>query len=619
MKTKLVRAVTITLITLFLLGAFMTFPTFATTRIYLNPKDNVYDATTTSVGTKFNVTVMVENAPDMAAWNFFMEFNDSILRVTRWFEPKNDPQYIFAGKTTSPLPYPPDPGYVHLSPGKGRIQVAVSLFPTPPSQPPSSGTGKLCILEFNITAIPTVPGSKLWSNLRIDNSDTYLLDPDGFEVEGVVKENGYYEIQGPPLPPVGSRIFVDPAEIIDPTMIPCVSNFDINIAIDNITSMKKCEFNLTYSSYVISFIGIGFLKVSGQYPIPNIEADDTAGFIWVRLTYNTAITVTNPTPLATITFHVQNLGSTPLNLTDTKIIDPQGTPMPHDVYHGFFAALIRDVAVTNIVLSRTWAYQGWPVNITVTVKNKGNVSETFDVKTFYDSHVIGTITVTNLLPNEERDVTFEWDTTGVAEGNYTIKAEAATVPYEMNTSDNTLVDGQVWIMTQIHDVAIINITLPNSWVFHGYNAKINVTAQNLGVFTETFDIKAYYNSTFLIGTIHVTDLPPSESLEAQFIFNTSELLPCHTYDISAEATQVLYEYDTTNNFLTDGGLKIRWLGDLNGDDKVDVKDVYIVSQAYGSYPGHPRWNPIADINQDLKVDIKDIYIVSRNYGTGCHP
>jgi hypothetical protein len=74
----------------------------------------------------------------------------------------------------------------------------------------------------------------------------------------------------------------------------------------------------------------------------------------------------------------------------------------------------------------------------------------------------------------------------------------------------------------------------------------------------------------------------------------------------------------TNNFLTDGGLKIRWLGDVNGDGKVDVRDVYVVSQAYGTAPGMPRWNPIADVNQDLKVDVKDVYIVSKNYGKGCY-
>lgn len=192
-----------------LLTTFAVFKVSAAgTRIYLDPSNNVFDATTTSVGTRFNVTVMVENTPDAGAWEIYMEFNDTILRVTRWFEPTPDPQYIFAGKTTSALPAPPDPGYVHLSAGKGRLQVAASLFPTPPTQTPASGSGKVCILEFNITMVPTEPDSKLTSVLRLDTADTYFLDPDGFEIPAT-KENGSYEINKPVAPKVKYTLLVD--------------------------------------------------------------------------------------------------------------------------------------------------------------------------------------------------------------------------------------------------------------------------------------------------------------------------------------------------------------------------------------------------------------------------
>jgi hypothetical protein len=55
-------------------------------------------------------------------------------------------------------------------------------------------------------------------------------------------------------------------------------------------------------------------------------------------------------------------------------------------------------------------------------------------------------------------------------------------------------------------------------------------------------------------------------------------------------------------------------GDLNGDKIVDMKDIGIATRAFGSTPGHPRWNPVADVNHDLKVDMKDIGIVIRNFG-----
>jgi hypothetical protein len=416
-------------------------------------------------------------------------------------------------------------------------------------------------------------------------------------------------------PPEGSRIFVDPPETVIPDAVPCETNFNINVSIDDIAEMKVCEFNLTYNTDIISVIGLNFLSINGHYPTLSLIANDAAGFIWMKLAYSTGITVSSPTPLTTITFHVENLGATPLDLTNTEIMDTYGNPIPHDVYDGFFMAAIRNVAVTDIVLSRTWAYPGWPINITVTVKNKGTLAETFNVHAYYDSHVIGTIPVTGLTPSEERDIIFEWNTIGVLEGNYTIKAEADSVPYEVDTTDNKLTDGKVWIMTHFHDVAIVSVT-SESWVYHGWIVHINVTARNEGEFTESFDINAYCNTT-LIGSVHVTNLPPGSQYTAQFTADTSELLPCHTYPIKGEATPVPFEYNGTNNVIVSVGFKVRLIGDLNGDGKVDLDDVLTVSLAFGSFPGQPNWNPAADTNRDNKVDLTDVLTVYINFGKTC--
>jgi hypothetical protein len=63
----------------------------------------------------------------------------------------------------------------------------------------------------------------------------------------------------------------------------------------------------------------------------------------------------------------------------------------------------------------------------------------------------------------------------------------------------------------------------------------------------------------------------------------------------------------------DGYLEYIW-PDLNGDGKVDIKDISIVALAFGSYPSHPRWNPIADVYQDSKIDIRDIALIAKNFG-----
>jgi parallel beta-helix repeat protein len=61
-------------------------------------------------------------------------------------------------------------------------------------------------------------------------------------------------------------------------------------------------------------------------------------------------------------------------------------------------------------------------------------------------------------------------------------------------------------------------------------------------------------------------------------------------------------------------------GDINGDGKVNLQDLVIFANAYGTtpasggIPGDPHaWNPNADINGDLKVDDGDLAILANHY------
>lgn len=71
------------------------------------------------------------------------------------------------------------------------------------------------------------------------------------------------------------------------------------------------------------------------------------------------------------------------------------------------------------------------------------------------------------------------------------------------------------------------------------------------------------------------------------------------------------------DFPVDGQDLMRWLKcDVNCDGKVDMKDIGIVCQAFGSTPWHERWNRQADVHpyEDWKVDMKDLGEVGRHYG-----
>jgi len=65
---------------------------------------------------------------------------------------------------------------------------------------------------------------------------------------------------------------------------------------------------------------------------------------------------------------------------------------------------------------------------------------------------------------------------------------------------------------------------------------------------------------------------------------------------------------------TDTILVSSLIGDVNVDGKVDVKDIQMAAMAFGSYPGHPRWNPNVNFIKDNKIDLKDIYLIARNFG-----
>lgn len=50
------------------------------------------------------------------------------------------------------------------------------------------------------------------------------------------------------------------------------------------------------------------------------------------------------------------------------------------------------------------------------------------------------------------------------------------------------------------------------------------------------------------------------------------------------------------------------------DFKVDMKDIATAAKAFGSYPGHSKWNTVADITGDYKIDIKDIAGIAKKFG-----
>jgi parallel beta-helix repeat protein len=192
-------------------------------------------------------------------------------------------------------------------------------------------------------------------------------------------------------------------------------------------------------------------------------------------------------------------------------------------------------------------------------------------------------------------------------------------PYAL---DQNNVDHYPLINPLIHDVGITEISTSKTVVEQGYSMNISVEIINYGEQLEILNVTARANST-IIGT-QTTTLALGTSNTMIYTWNTSGFAKGN-YTISAYAWPVPGETHTADNDLMGGTVLVARVGDLNGDDKCDGRDLIIASRAFGSYgpdyfyPGSLAtlgWNPNADITNDNKVDGRDLLIASRHFGEG---
>jgi hypothetical protein len=65
---------------------------------------------------------------------------------------------------------------------------------------------------------------------------------------------------------------------------------------------------------------------------------------------------------------------------------------------------------------------------------------------------------------------------------------------------------------------------------------------------------------------------------------------------------------------------VKLIGDMNGDGKIDMKDVAEVARAFGSRLGDPSWNPAADLTGPIPfvpdgiIDMRDVALVGKAFG-----
>jgi len=222
--------------------------------------------------------------------------------------------------------------------------------------------------------------------------------------------------------------------------------------------------------------------------------------------------------------------------------------------------IVHDIQVKNVTCSKNEVTAGEIVEIYVVVKNVGNATESSEVSVFYDESLIQRISFSELEPGGEVSLTFHWNTTDVLEGTYGITAVAEPVLGEVNTRDNTYVDGKVKVKGPPHaivDVAVTALSASPSVSEANVPIQIAATVENLGNTPQNFRVEFYYNES-LITTVNVYSLAPGGKQNLTVTWGTLLVMEGN-YTIKAYIPPLADEENITNNLYVDGTVSIRKL------------------------------------------------------------
>lgn len=159
-----------------------------------------------------------------------------------------------------------------------------------------------------------------------------------------------------------------------------------------------------------------------------------------------------------------------------------------------------------------------------------------------------------------------------------------------------------------HDIAIADVTPSKTVVGRTYSILINVTIDNQGGYTETFNVALYANTT-MIGTQTINNMPNETSTILSFAWDTTDFAKGN-YTVSAVADQVPDETHTDDNSRTGGWIHITKAGDFGTmaggyydfDDLCDYQDLFLFRKSYVE-----EYKDLCDFDNDRDVDYRDLF------------
>ncbi len=290
-----------------------------------------------------------------------------------------------------------------------------------------------------------------------------------------------------------------------------------------------------------------------------------------------------------------------------------------------------DVVELAAVPSIGWSFDHWSGDLsgstnptTILIDGDKTVTANFAQKTYtltVDTVGNGNVNLNNSGPYYYGDVV---ELAASSALGWSFSGWSGDLSGSVNPADLTITGNMTVTATftqnTVSDVAVINVATSKTVVGQGQSLNINVTVENQGDSSETFDVTVYANATE-IETQAIT-LSSGSSTTATFTWSTISFARGN-YTISAYAWPVPGETDTTDNTRTDGNVIVAMVGDVAGigtypntlpDGKVDIKDLAAIAKCYGANYPDPRYYTNYDLNGDGKIDIKDLAMAAKNYG-----
>jgi len=334
----------------------------------------------------------------------------------------------------------------------------------------------------------------------------------------------------------------------DPPVVGYTTVYELMIVVANPggSDVTDVEVNDTISGDV-TFVSLGTpSQGSASYDGTKIiwDVGTLAPGAYANLTFQVSV---RPTAPGTLTLnHAADLVASGNDTSTKNIIQDTGET---DVN---VTAVVRDVEATEQLPLKTTVIRGEVVGINVTVANNGDYyAEYFNVTLYLNDTAVQTLRVFNLAPGETRTLQFAWNTSGVATGNYTIKAfaDSGREIAETDENDNNCTAAST-IEVVVHDVVAVSQTPSTNSVTKGETLTVDVVVRNDGSKPENLTVYCYYYGALeVVESQDVKNLQPGESRTITFTWDTSGVAP-GTYWITAVIDPVDGELDTDDNACT---------------------------------------------------------------------